>query len=60
MCGIVGCLALAIDADPDGAWVAGATQRISHRGPGGRRPPGPGEKIGPIALGWETAQTGVR
>ncbi len=33
MCGIVGCLALAIDADPDGAWVAGATQRISHRGP---------------------------
>jgi asparagine synthase (glutamine-hydrolysing) len=33
MCGIAGCLALAIDADPDQAWVAAATQRIAHRGP---------------------------
>ena len=33
MCGIVGCLALAVDADPDQAWVAAATQRITHRGP---------------------------
>jgi asparagine synthase (glutamine-hydrolysing) len=33
MCGIAGCLALAIDADPDQAWVAAATQRITHRGP---------------------------
>ncbi len=33
MCGIAGCLALAIDADPDQAWVANATQRIAHRGP---------------------------
>ncbi|HUC26745.1 MAG TPA: asparagine synthase-related protein [Streptosporangiaceae bacterium] len=33
MCGIVGCLALAIDADPDQAWVAAATHRITHRGP---------------------------
>ncbi len=33
MCGIVGCLALAIDADPDQAWVASVTQRIAHRGP---------------------------
>jgi asparagine synthase (glutamine-hydrolysing) len=33
MCGIVGCLALAMDADPDQAWVASATQRIAHRGP---------------------------
>ena len=33
MCGIVGCLALAIDADPDQAWVAAATRRITHRGP---------------------------
>jgi asparagine synthase (glutamine-hydrolysing) len=33
MCGIVGCLALAIDAEPDQAWVASATQRIAHRGP---------------------------
>ena len=33
MCGIAGCLALAIDADPDQAWVASATQRIAHRGP---------------------------
>jgi asparagine synthase (glutamine-hydrolysing) len=33
MCGIVGCLALASDADPDQAWVAAAAQRIAHRGP---------------------------
>ena len=33
MCGIVGCLALASDADPDQVWVANATQRIAHRGP---------------------------
>ena len=33
MCGIVGCLALAMDGDPDQAWVASATQRIAHRGP---------------------------
>ena len=33
MCGIVGCLALAIGTDPDQAWVASATQRITHRGP---------------------------
>ena len=33
MCGIVGCLGLDGDADPDGAWVACATQRIAHRGP---------------------------
>jgi asparagine synthase (glutamine-hydrolysing) len=33
MCGLVGCLVLASDADPDQAWVASATQRIAHRGP---------------------------
>ena len=33
MCGIVGCLALSLDADPDQSWVATATQRIGHRGP---------------------------
>jgi asparagine synthase (glutamine-hydrolysing) len=33
MCGIVGCLALAIGTDPDQVWVASATQRIAHRGP---------------------------
>ncbi|HKA99125.1 MAG TPA: asparagine synthase-related protein, partial [Streptosporangiaceae bacterium] len=33
MCGIVGCLALALEAEPDRAWVTAATQRISHRGP---------------------------
>ncbi|HCU96579.1 MAG TPA: hypothetical protein DHU96_29205 [Actinobacteria bacterium] len=33
MCGIAGSLALALEADPDQAWVATATQRISHRGP---------------------------
>jgi asparagine synthase (glutamine-hydrolysing) len=33
MCGIAGCLALAVEAEPDQPWVAAATQRISHRGP---------------------------
>src|SRR6516162_3383876 len=33
MCGIAGCLALALEADPDQNWVAGALERISHRGP---------------------------
>src|SRR6516162_141437 len=33
MCGIVGCLALALEAEPDSSWVATATERISHRGP---------------------------
>src|SRR5580693_5089890 len=33
MCGIVGCLALALEADPDQGWVQTATERISHRGP---------------------------
>ena len=33
MCGIVGCLALALEADPDQGWVQAATERISHRGP---------------------------
>src|SRR5215467_14306722 len=33
MCGIVGCLALAPEVEPDPYWVATATQRISHRGP---------------------------
>src|SRR5215467_7980847 len=33
MCGIVGCLALAPEAEPDPSWVATATQRMSHRGP---------------------------
>ncbi|HEY6278431.1 MAG TPA: asparagine synthase-related protein [Streptosporangiaceae bacterium] len=33
MCGIVGCLALSLEADPDQSWVATATQRIGHRGP---------------------------
>ncbi len=33
MCGIVGCLALALEADPDQSWVRTATERISHRGP---------------------------
>ncbi len=33
MCGIVGCLPLSPEADPDHAWVEAATQRISHRGP---------------------------
>ena len=33
MCGIVGCLALALEADPDQNWVQTATERITHRGP---------------------------
>jgi asparagine synthase (glutamine-hydrolysing) len=33
MCGIAGCLALALEADPDQRWVAAATGRIAHRGP---------------------------
>jgi asparagine synthase (glutamine-hydrolysing) len=33
MCGIAGCLALALEADPDQSWVAGALECISHRGP---------------------------
>ena len=33
MCGIVGCLALAPEADPDQNWVHTATERITHRGP---------------------------
>ncbi|MDR2985020.1 MAG: asparagine synthase (glutamine-hydrolyzing), partial [Nocardiopsaceae bacterium] len=33
MCGIVGCLTLTSNAGPDQAWVASATQRITHRGP---------------------------
>ncbi len=33
MCGITGCLALALEADPDQSWVHTATERISHRGP---------------------------
>jgi asparagine synthase (glutamine-hydrolysing) len=33
MCGIAGCLALAPEAHPDQNWVAGALERICHRGP---------------------------
>ena len=33
MCGIAGCLALALEADPDHKWVTAATGRIAHRGP---------------------------
>ena len=33
MCGIAGCLALALEAGPDQNWVAGALECISHRGP---------------------------
>ncbi|MGE5136323.1 MAG: asparagine synthase (glutamine-hydrolyzing) [Gemmatimonadota bacterium] len=33
MCGITGCLALSLEADPDQEWVRTATERISHRGP---------------------------
>ena len=33
MCGIAGCLALALEADPDQAWLARALDRICHRGP---------------------------
>jgi asparagine synthase (glutamine-hydrolysing) len=33
MCGLAGCLALAVGACPDPDWVRIAAQRISHRGP---------------------------
>ncbi len=33
MCGIAGCLALALEADPDQAWLGHALDRIHHRGP---------------------------
>jgi asparagine synthase (glutamine-hydrolysing) len=33
MCGIAGCLALALEADPDQSWVTNATERFHHRGP---------------------------
>jgi asparagine synthase (glutamine-hydrolysing) len=33
MCGIVGCLAVAADAEPDPGWVRVAVERIRHRGP---------------------------
>ncbi|MDR0344707.1 MAG: asparagine synthase (glutamine-hydrolyzing) [Nocardiopsaceae bacterium] len=33
MCGIAGCLALSLEADPDQQWVRTATERIGHRGP---------------------------
>jgi asparagine synthase (glutamine-hydrolysing) len=33
MCGIAGCLALALEADPDQAWLTGALDQICHRGP---------------------------
>src|SRR5215467_7131189 len=33
MCGIVGCLALALEETPDKQWVSAATERITHRGP---------------------------
>jgi asparagine synthase (glutamine-hydrolysing) len=33
MCGIAGCLALALEADPDQAWLARALDQICHRGP---------------------------
>src|SRR6266516_6818988 len=33
MCGIAGCLALALEADPDRAWLGRALDRIHHRGP---------------------------
>ena len=33
MCGIAGCLALALEAEPDQAWLTHALDRISHRGP---------------------------
>jgi asparagine synthase (glutamine-hydrolysing) len=33
MCGIVGCLALAGEAEPDLEWVRVAAERIGHRGP---------------------------
>src|SRR5947207_12510010 len=33
MCGIAGCLALALEAGPDQAWLTEALDRIHHRGP---------------------------
>src|SRR5215467_15425905 len=33
MCGIAGCLALALEADPDQAWLTRALDQICHRGP---------------------------
>src|SRR5215470_13587886 len=33
MCGIAGCLALALAAEPDQAWLTRALDRICHRGP---------------------------
>src|SRR5215831_1705023 len=33
MCGIAGCLALALEADPDQAWLTRALDRVCHRGP---------------------------
>jgi asparagine synthase (glutamine-hydrolysing) len=33
MCGIAGCLALALEAGPDHTWVKTATGRMAHRGP---------------------------
>jgi asparagine synthase (glutamine-hydrolysing) len=33
MCGIAGCLALALEAGPDQDWLTRALDRISHRGP---------------------------
>jgi len=33
MCGIAGCLALALEAEPDQAWLTRALDRICHRGP---------------------------
>jgi len=33
MCGIAGCLALALEAGPDQAWLTRALDRIHHRGP---------------------------
>src|SRR5215470_12456783 len=33
MCGIAGCLALALEADPDQVWLTRALDRICHRGP---------------------------
>src|SRR5215467_10409767 len=33
MCGIAGCLALALEGGPDQAWLTRALDRIHHRGP---------------------------
>jgi asparagine synthase (glutamine-hydrolysing) len=33
MCGIAGCLALALEADPDQAWLTRALDLVCHRGP---------------------------